>query len=143
MTRRRRPRISSPGPASSGSFSHEGKTSGITPAKVATSSRKSSTSLTWARTISKVRGACNPSAAVVKGPADPQAPSIVALWLFLSAAMTSGNPGARWICRVNSRSSRPASGAFFGAEAGVGGGVADWAMMNRGRWGIEAEGGVG
>ena len=35
-------------------------------------------------------------------PADPQAPSIVALRPFLSAARTSGNPGARWISRVRS-----------------------------------------
>ncbi len=88
-----------------------GKTSGITPAKVATSSRKSSTSATCAMTISNVRGACRPSPAAVSGPADPQAPSMVALRLFLSAARTSGNPGARWICRVSSCNSRLDGGA--------------------------------
>ena len=62
-TRIRRPKTSSAAFSSRGSFSQAGKTSGTIPAKVATSSRKSSTSPTWASTITSVAGACSPSAA--------------------------------------------------------------------------------
>ena len=48
--------------------------------------------------------------------AEPQAPSIVALRPFLSAATISGKPGARWISRVRSLSSRIAEPA---ADRGV------------------------
>ena len=79
---------------------------------MATSSRKSSTSPTWASKITMVAGACSPSAAETSADAEPQAPSIVALRPFLSAATTSGNPGARWISRVRSLSSRSAAVLF-------------------------------
>ncbi len=104
-TRSRLPKISSSAISSRGSFSQAGKTSGITPANVATSSRKSSTSPTCAIRITSVVGACSPSAAAVSAAAEPQAPSMVALRPFFSAAMTSGNPDDRWIWRV--RSFRP------------------------------------
>src|SRR5262249_12109375 len=53
-------------------------------------------------------GACNASAAATRAEAEPQPPSMVALRPFLSAATTSGNPGARWISRVRSLSPRSA-----------------------------------
>ena len=66
-TRIRRPKTSSAAFSSRGSFSQAGKTSGTIPANVATSSRKSSTSPTWASRITSVVGACSPSAADDQG----------------------------------------------------------------------------
>ena len=85
-----RPRRSRP--ARGAASPRPGKTSGVIPEKTATSSRKSSTSPMWARTMTSVVGACNPSAAVTRPAAEPQAPSIVAARPFLRAASASGKP---------------------------------------------------
>ena len=112
ITRSRLPKTSSLASCSRGSFSQAGKTSGVIPANTAMSSRKSSTSLMWARTMTRVVGACRPSAADTSPAADPQAPSMVAARPFLSAARASGKPEARWICRV--KSLNPTAGNVVG-----------------------------
>ena len=64
--RRRRPRR--------GDRSQAGKTAGFTPAKVATSSARSSASPTWAIAMSRTSGACRPTAAAASGRPSPRAP---------------------------------------------------------------------
>ncbi len=75
--RKRRPKISSAAFISRGSLSQAGNTSGVIPAKLATSSRKSSTSPTCASATTSVAGACSPSAVAISAEAEPHAPSIV------------------------------------------------------------------
>ena len=91
-TRSRLPKTSSVASCSRGSFSQAGKTSGVIPEKTAMSSRKSSTSPTWARTMTRVVGACKPSAAVTSPAAEPQAPSIVAARPFFECRQGLGKP---------------------------------------------------